>query len=73
MKKAWIKVFGVIEAQMKIGMRQRESEIKAPKQTRDYENNYDAVNGGENGITASHVNVEIDRDNGHIPNGTVQT
>ena len=30
-KKAWIKVFNVVEAQMKIGMRQAESESKAPK------------------------------------------
>jgi hypothetical protein len=30
-KKAWIKVFSVVEAQMKIGMRQAESESKAPK------------------------------------------
>ena len=31
-KKAWIKVFAVVEAQMKIGMRQAESEAKSPKQ-----------------------------------------
>lgn len=30
-KKAWIKVFGVVESQMKIGMRQAESEAQAPK------------------------------------------
>lgn len=30
-KKAWIKVFSVVEAQMKIGMRQAESESKSSK------------------------------------------
>lgn len=28
-KKSWIKVYGVLEAQMKIGMKQYESELKA--------------------------------------------
>lgn len=30
-KKAWIKVFGIVEAQMKIGMRQAENDSKIPK------------------------------------------
>jgi hypothetical protein len=51
-KKAWIKVFGVVEAQMKIGMRQAESESKAPKYNnangeKEIKNNHN-VNGKNN-------------------------
>jgi hypothetical protein len=42
-KKAWIKVFSVVEAQMKIGMRQAESESKSPKNLNNSINNASQV------------------------------
>jgi hypothetical protein len=58
-KKAWIKVFSVVEAQMKIGMRQAESEKAASKQYNNTNGEIDINNNHHVNGKNNHHQIDI--------------
>lgn len=79
-KKAWIKVYGVIEAQMKIGMKQYESETRA-KMNKSEDNITTATIKNSNGdVTlateqqpSDQNHTDMNNNNSCVSNGIIHT